>query len=83
MEKNMALTPEQTARVQQLRDMIAPYLNSDPSTAAGMLRDVPEVRKYGLWELCYDLDHATYGCHKNDVIGVIDLIEKSMENENE
>jgi hypothetical protein len=83
MEKNMTLTPEQTKRIQQLRDMIAPYLNSDPATAAYLLEGQPEVEKYGLGNLAYLLAREEYGCHKNDVIGIIELIERHMENENE
>jgi hypothetical protein len=78
------LTPEQTKRIEELNTLIAPYLNSmDPSMAAYLLRCQPEVEKYDLSTLVWLLAGGEYGCHKNDVIGVIELIEKHMENENE
>lgn len=78
------LTPEQTKRLEELNALIAPYMTGpDPSMGAYLLREQPEVEKYDLSHLVWLLASNQYGCHKNDVIGVIELIEEHMENENE
>jgi len=49
--------------------------NRDPQTAAGILRAYDEIEDAGLGDLAYLLEHGEYGCHKNDVIGLIELLE--------
>ncbi len=79
------LTPEQTKRLEELNKMIAPYMNSiDPGYGAYLLCQQPEVKKYDtLYKLACLLSRGEYGCHKNDVIGIVEIIQKHMENENE
>jgi len=78
------LTPEQTNRIAELYALVAPYQNSfDPSFGAYLLLGQAEVKKYDLYTLTSLLSGGQYGCHKNDIIGVIELIQKHMENENE
>jgi hypothetical protein len=51
-------------------------LDTDPSLAAYILRDDPRIEAAGLTSLCWSLAGGNWGCCKNDVIGVIELLEK-------
>lgn len=50
------------------------------STAAGLIRDISWLHEElpNLYSMAYTLDHETYGCSKNDVLGLIKYIKTAM-----
>lgn len=50
----------------------------EPDIAIAMLRYLPEIEQAGLLDLIAVLDGGEYGCHTNDVKGVIDILERHM-----
>jgi len=51
----------------------------EPSLALIEIMDIPEMEDAGLARLAHLLWTEKYGCHRNDVIGVFDLFEKWLE----
>ena len=68
-------------RIEEIKKLVEPYLRNEPELAATLLRNVPEIEKYGLGQLVYLLSKGEYGCHRNDVIGVLELLEAHMAKE--
>lgn len=54
----------------------------DPSLVAFMFQDNPVIEVAGLGKLCYLLGHDSYCC-RNDVQGLVDLLEKYVEGQDE
>ena len=53
--------------------------NRDPSLVAFIIRDHPVIEEAGLSSLAWLLAGNQYGCHKNDVIGLLDLLEQYLD----
>lgn len=54
---------------------------NDPIAAAYTLRDLPEVEATELGTMARHLASGEYGCHKNDVLGLIEYLEAWMNKE--
>lgn len=52
--------------------------DEDPQLAAYMLRDLPEVQKANLSNLASSLASGYWGCSRNDVLGLIESLEKHL-----
>lgn len=55
------------------------YLNEypgDPGMAVVPLRDLPETEEAELGTLAYLLESGHFGCHKNDVLGLIEFLQR-------
>jgi len=65
-------------RVLTLIEKAKARVDKEPDIAIGILYGLPEIEQAGLSELVYLLDKGDYGCHANDVKGVIELLEKYL-----
>jgi hypothetical protein len=54
------------------------HLDTDPTLSAFILRDLPEIRQADLDDLAWAL-HRDGNVHKNDVLGLIELLESHLE----
>ena len=70
-------------RINQLKAMIAGCIDRDPALAAYMLRDEDVVRAYNLSTLAGLLASEQWGCHKNDVLFIIEMLERHLANGDE
>jgi hypothetical protein len=50
------------------------YLDESPHLANYILRDLPETKAAGLSDLAWGMHRG--GCHKNDVLYLIELLEQ-------
>ena len=65
----------------QINDVIAKVkecMVSEPDIAISMLRGLPEVTAAGLDDLVWSLERGQWGCHTNDVKGVVELLERHL-----
>lgn len=51
----------------------------DPSLEVFKIRDYQEIKDAGLYDLVWSLCRADSYCHRNDVIGLLDLLEEWMD----
>jgi len=51
---------------------------NEPSLIAYMLRDLPEIKEAGLRDLAWSLASEKWGCHYNDVAGLLDYFEQHI-----
>jgi hypothetical protein len=65
--------------INELIEKVRGLSKTDPSLAASMLRDRQEIKDAGLYDLVYLLDQGTWGCNKNDISGVLELLERHLE----
>lgn len=71
-------------RIDQLKTLIAGTIDRDPALAAFMLRDQDVVKAYKLDTLCHLCAFPDTGyTSKNDVIGIIELLERHLANGDE
>lgn len=71
---NRAMTWERIDRAKERLE------RNEPDIAITMLRDIPEIEPAGLSDLVWSLDSGRWGIHANDVRGVIELLERYLEN---
>ncbi len=65
---------ERIADMRQRLDSDSAY--RDPSLLAFMMRDWPETKAANLFSVAWELARGEYGCHRNDVIWLLDKIEE-------
>ena len=70
IERRRAILEEYRMRLETGRD--------EPSLIAYMLRDLPEIAEAGLRDLAWTLASEEWGCHYNDVAGLLDLFARHI-----
>ena len=68
--------PSLAYRLQRIKEALARHGDRDPGLVVYMMRDWPEVSMVGLDDLAWSLASGRWGCHKNDVIGLIERFEE-------
>jgi hypothetical protein len=48
-----------------------------PGLAASLFRDLPEIKEAGLNDLAWILSSPRENCHRNDVLGLIELLQEA------
>mgnify|MGYP001618453606 CR=1 FL=1 len=66
-----------TDAIVEARRLLRDYAD-EAALAAYFIRDRPEVEAAGLTDLAWLLAGERYGCHRNDVLGLIELLEKHL-----
>jgi hypothetical protein len=69
--------------IQYAKDKLADVAFHDYELIAFILRDEIDVdADHDLWALAYLLSSGDYGCSRNDVIGLIELMESEKKEDN-
>lgn len=81
-QKFLVPTEEEKVQAEKILQAVNKALDmGDPATAAGVLRDCSLIKRMGLYDMAYELNHETFGCHKNDVLGLVEWLEKALRGE--